>query len=135
MERLMGFRGVMQERFSHLTLLPAVEGNDDAETVERLVLEATTGQSLVGIYAIGAGNKGLVRAVQEAKARPVTIVHELTAVSRQGLRDGTIDLVLDQGTSAAVVTAVSIMRDLTEGRDVSGGIGKIPLNIYSRENI
>lgn len=134
-ERLMGFRRVMHERFQHLTLLPAVEGNDDAQTVERLVIEAATIQPLVGIYAIGAGNKGLVRAVQGIDAKPVTIVHELTSVSRQGLRDGTIDLVLDQDTSAAVVTAVGIMRNLTEGRDIPAGTGKTRLNIFSRENI
>ncbi|RLJ41002.1 LacI family transcriptional regulator [Litoreibacter meonggei] len=134
-ERLMGFRRVMQERFQHLTLLPAVEGNDDAQSVERLVAEASAARPLVGIYAIGAGNKGLVRAVQKADAKPVTIVHELTPTSRQGLRDGTIDLVLDQDTSAAVVAAVRIMRDLTEGREVSAETGKIRLNIFSRENI
>jgi LacI family transcriptional regulator len=134
-ERLMGFRQVMQERFQHLTLLPAVEGNDDAEAVERLVSEAAELRPLVGIYAIGAGNKGLVRAVKDAEAKPVTIVHELTSTSRQGLRDGTIDLVLDQDTAAAVATAVRIMRDLTERREQSVDSGTIRLNIYSRENI
>ena len=134
-ERLMGFRRVMQERFNHLTLLPAVEGNDDADTVERLVRDAVTAQPLLGIYAIGAGNKGLVRAVKGVNPKPVTIVHELTPTSRQGLRDGTIDLVLDQHTSTAVVTAVKIMRYLTEGRDLPANIGKIRLNIFSRENI
>ncbi|MBT0959062.1 LacI family DNA-binding transcriptional regulator [Alphaproteobacteria bacterium KMM 3653] len=135
MERLMGFRAVMMERFSHLSLLSAVEGNDDADTVERLVMAAMEDQPLVGIYAIGAGNRGLVRAVQKAGSKPVTIVHELTLVSRQGLRDGAIDLVLDQDTSTAVTTAVSMMRDLTEGREIAVGSGRIHLNIYSRENI
>lgn len=134
-ERLMGFHMVMQERFPHLTLLPAVEGNDDAAIVERLVTEETNRQPLAGIYAIGAGNKGLLRATQRSDSKPVTIVHELTEVSRQGLRDGTIDLVLDQGTSAAVAMAVSLMRDLTEGRNIAADAGKTPLNIYSRENI
>lgn len=134
-ERLMGFRQVMRERFDHLTLLPAVEGNDDAQTVERLVSDTAAAQSLVGIYAIGAGNRGLVRAVKCLDPKPVTIVHELTPVSRTGLRDGTIDLVLDQDTSAAVVAAVRIMRDLTEQREQPTNTGKIRLNIYSRENI
>lgn len=134
-ERLMGFRGVMKERFSHLTLLPAVEGDDDAATVERLVTSAAAQQPLMGIYAIGAGNRGLVRAVKALDPKPVTIVHELTPTSRDGLRDGTIDLVLDQDTSAAVVAAVRIMRSLTEMRDLPANTGKIRLNIYSRENI
>ena len=134
-ERLMGFRRVMQERYSHLTLLPAVEGNDDADTVAQLVTEAAVTQSLVGIYAIGAGNRGLVDAIKKTGIKPITIAHELTPEARERLRDGTIDLVLDQDTSAAIASAVNIMRSLTEGRDLPTDAGKIRLNIYNRENI
>lgn len=134
-ERLMGFRLVMQERFENLGLLPVVEGSDDAATVERLVLAAAAAQPLAGIYAIGAGNRGLVRAVNAITPKPVTIVHELTPTSRAGLRDGTITLVLDQDTLAATAAAVEIMRQLTEGRDLPPDAGKIRLNLYCRENI
>lgn len=134
-ERLMGFRMVMQERFEHVDLLPAVEGGDDADAVENLVLEAAKNHSLVGIYAIGAGNRGLVRAVQKITPKPVTIVHELTPTSRSGLRNGTIDLVLDQDTSAAVIAAVNVMRDLTEARELPKNVDRINLKIYCRENI
>ena len=134
-ERLMGFRLVMQERFETLGLLPVVEGSDDATTVERLVLAAAAAQPLAGIYAIGAGNRGLVRAVNAITPKPVTIVHELTPTSRAGLRDGTITLVLDQDTLAATAAAVEIMRQLTEGRDLPPDAGKIRLNLYCRENI
>jgi LacI family transcriptional regulator len=134
-ERLMGFRLVMQERFETLGLLPVVEGSDDAATVERLVLAAAAARPLAGIYAIGAGNRGLVRAVNAITPKPVTIVHELTPTSRAGLRDGTITLVLDQDTLAATAAAVEIMRQLTEGRDLPPDAGKIRLNLYCRENI
>lgn len=138
-ERMMGFRLVMQERFCGITLLPAVEGADDASTVERLVLAAAQAQPqsqpLAGIYAIGAGNRGLLRAVKTLGPRPVSIVHELTETSRLGLREGAFDLVLDQDTVAATAAAIKTMRDLTEGRDLSSDVGTIRLNLYSRENI
>jgi LacI family transcriptional regulator len=134
-ERLMGFRSVMKERFDDLTLLPTVEGDDDAATVERLITDAAALQPLVGIYGIGAGNRGLVRAVKALNPKPVVIVHELTPTSRDGLRDGTVDLVLDQDASAAVVAAVRLMRNLIEVRDLPGDTGKIRMNIYSRENV
>jgi LacI family transcriptional regulator len=134
-ERMMGFRLVMQERFAGVTLLPAVEGGDDAGRVEQLVLAAAQTQQIAGIYAIGAGNRGLLRAAQTLTARPVTIVHELTETSRQGLRQGAFDLVLDQDTAAATAKAIKTMRDLTEGRDVTSDVGTIRLNLYSRENI
>jgi LacI family transcriptional regulator len=134
-ERMMGYRLVMQERFSGITLLPAVEGADDADTVEALVQAAARAQPLAGIYAIGAGNRGLLRAIQSLETKPVTIVHELTEISRHGLRSGAFDLVLDQDTTAATAVAIKIMRDLTEGRIIPTDAGKIRLNIYSRENI
>jgi LacI family transcriptional regulator len=133
-ERLMGFRHVMQDRFRHITLLPSVEGQDNAATVEQLILDATA-CPLVGIYAIGAGNKGLVRAVEQISPKPVVITHELTPTSRAGLQSGTIDLVLDQDADAAVAAAVRIMRTLTEGHTLAANSGRIRLNIYSRENI
>lgn len=134
-ERLMGFRAVMQDRFRHLDLLPAVEGNDDALTVERLVNDLARSGPLAGIYAIGAGNKGLLRALRQLDPRPVVIVHELTEVSRQALRDGAIDLVLDQDTPTAVERAVSIMRGLAEGHGCASETGQIALKIFNRENI
>jgi len=134
-ERLMGFRQVMQERFADMTLLPAVQGHDDATTVERLVSDAATVQPLAGIYAIGAGNRGLVNAVKKIASKPVTIVHELTPTSRSGLRDGTIDLVLNQDTDTAVRAAIDAMRCLTEARELLAHAGKIPLTLYCRENI
>lgn len=134
-ERLMGFRSVMHERFGQHTLMPAVEGADHAQTVEDLVNTAVKSQPIVGIYAIGAGNRGLVRAVKVLDPKPVTIVHELTPTSREGLRDGSIDLVLDQDTPAAVTKAIKTMRDLTEERGPATRTETIRLNIYSRENI
>lgn len=134
-ERIMGFRLVMQDRFPDVMLLPAVEGGDDAETVERLVQEAAQGHPLAGIYAIGAGNRGLARAVKMISPKPITIVHELTPTSHAALREGIFDLVLDQNPDAAAKAAIEIMRNMTEGRDIPSDAGKIRLNIYSRENI
>ena len=134
-ERLMGFRLVLQERYGNVTLLPAVEGSDDAATVEKLVLEAAAAQPVAGIYAIGAGNRGLARAIKTISPKPVAIVHELTPTSRSGLREGLFDLVLDQDTATATAKAIKTMRDLTEGHDRTTDIGPIRLNLYSRENI
>lgn len=134
-ERLLGFRMVMQERFAGCTLLPAVEGADDADRVEQIVLDAARDRQLAGIYAIGAGNRGLVRAVHTLNPKPTIIVHELTPTSREALRNGTFDLVLDQDIRSGVIAAVRIMRDLTEATTPPADVGRIKLNIYSRENI
>lgn len=134
-ERLLGFRMVMQERFGGCTLLPAAQGADNAERVEQIVLEAARDRRLAGIYAIGAGNRGLVRVVRTLEPKPTTIVHELTPTSREALRSGTFDLVIDQDILSGVIAAVKIMRDLTEATTPPADAGRIKLNIYSRENI
>lgn len=134
-ERLLGFRMVMQERFGGCTLLPAAQGGDNADRVEQIVLEAARDRRLAGIYAIGAGNRGLVRAVRTLDPKPITIVHELTPTSREALRSGTFDLVIDQDILSGVIAAVKIMRDLTEATTPPADAGRIKLNIYSRENI
>lgn len=134
-ERIMGFRMVMTERFGDLTVLPAAEGFDNAETVKQIVSKALAQGPLAGIYAVGAGNRGLLDALQQVHERPVTIVHELTGISRTALRSGEIDLVIDQNPHAEVRTAISIMRDLSDNIPVAPLQGAIPLHIYVRENI
>lgn len=134
-ERLLGFQMVMQERFAGCTLLPAAQGADDADRVEQIVLNAARDRRLAGIYAIGAGNRGLVRAISTLDPKPTTIVHELTQTSREALRTGTFDLVIDQDIRAGVIAAVSVMRELTDDATPAADAGRIKLNIYSRENI
>ena len=85
--------------------MPAVEGGDDAETVRAAGSGGCAGATVSGIYAIGAGNRGLVRARRTITPKPVTIVHELTPTSRSGLREGLFDLVLDQGIALPPLSA------------------------------
>ena len=91
----------------------------------------------MGIYAVGAGNAGLLGALQESNSafRPVTILHELTDVAREGLRSDLFDLVIDQDPARAVTRAMSIMRDLADGANAAAGRGDIPLNIFIKENV
>ena len=135
MERVMGFRMVMGERFPELTLLPAVQGFDNADTVEALTREAMEQMGLVGVYAVGAGNRGVVRALEGHAPRPVVIVHELTSTTRASLLSSKIDLVIDQNPVAEVQAAITLMRDLSDQRPINAKSGEIPLSIFVRENV
>lgn len=135
MERVMGFRLTLSERFPHLTLLPAVQGFDNAGQVQLRVQEALAETPLAGVYAVGAGNRGLLRALEGQTPRPVTIVHELTETSRHALQTGGIDLVIDQNPAAEIHAAVTMMRDFSDRRPVDPARGAIPLNIFVRENV
>lgn len=135
MERVMGFRMVITEQFGHLKMLQAVEGFDDAETVQALVANAVTRQNVVGVYAVGAGNRGLLAALKDMPKKPVVIAHELTATNRTALMAGDIDLVIDQNPAAEVSAAITLMRDLSDLRPFTPDSGAIPLNIFCRENV
>ena len=134
-ERLLGFRRVMRDRFAGIALCPEVEGGDDADRVEGIVRAATQDRPLAGIYAIGAGNRGLLRALGDGASRPVVIAHELTDASREALAKGQIDLVLDQDPRAEVARAIDIMRELSLGRELAPGAGETNVNIFVRENV
>lgn len=135
MERVMGFRMVITEQFPHLELLPAVQGFDSAETVESLTREAMEDGPIAGVYAVGAGNRGVVAALEGQDPQPVVVVHELTPVSRAGLLSGEIDLVIDQNPVAEVKAAITLMRDLSDQRPINPNSGAIPLSIFVRENV
>lgn len=135
MERVMGFRMVMTERFASVPLLAAVQGFDSAETVQSLTESARAQGPLAGIYAVGAGNRGVLAALRNQTDRPVVIVHELTDTSRAALVSGEIDLVIDQNPTAEVQAAISLMRDLSDHRPINPSSGAILLNIFVRENV
>lgn len=135
MERVMGFRMVMTDQFPHLDLLPAVQGFDTAETVRSLTENAFKSADLVGIYAVGAGTRGLLEALKGQTDRPVIIAHELTDTNRSALLTGEIDLVIDQNPAAEVRAALTLMRDLSDQRPITPSSGAIPLNIFVRENV
>ncbi len=135
MERVMGFRMAMAERFPQLKLLPAVQGFDAPETVKALTLAALREGPLAGIYAVGAGRSGLIAALKDTFDRPVTIAHDLTPSARAALLSGELDLVIDQNPAAEVEAAINLMRDLTDQRPINPNSGSVPLSIFVRENV
>ena len=59
---------------------------------------------LGGLYNLGAGNAGLVAALEQSgrAGRIRVIAHELTEPTRRGLRTGAIDVVLDQNPDGEI---------------------------------
>ena len=98
-EREMGFRHMLAEDFSSLSIVQTIEVRDDSERSygEATALLARV-PDLAGIYNIGAGNRGIARALQEAgmARQTVFIGHELTPHTRQFLLSGVMDAVIDQ---------------------------------------
>ncbi|QRM53157.1 LacI family DNA-binding transcriptional regulator [Sinorhizobium sp. BG8] len=137
-ERLEGFAAVMAEDFSGLSVLPVLEARDDPETAHRLIADVlSTDEQIVGIYSLGAGNRGLIRALKEQGAgRDLTVVaHELTAHTRAALLDGTIDAILNQDAGHEVRSAIRVLKAKADGLPVIAAQERIRLDIFLKDNL
>lgn len=140
-ERRLGFDQVIREQFPDLAVLPTIECWDRAELVEARARGLLARRDdLVGIYAIGAGNSGLARAVSECAGRsgcrrPAVIVHELTEVSSAALRADLFDAVIAQDVGHIVRSAIRVLRAANEGRPIDPAQERIRTEIFVKENL
>ncbi|MBE7213273.1 MAG: LacI family DNA-binding transcriptional regulator [Gluconacetobacter diazotrophicus] len=142
-DRRLGFEQVIRREYPRLALLPALEGQDaSARTrpmLERLLAER---RDLVGIYSAGAGNRGIIAALDEAPgsaadgAAPVVVAHELTAHARDALLSGTFTAVLHQDQEQEVDGAIAALRTAVRpGMGFERGDGPIHAQIFLRDNV
>ena len=136
-EREMGFRHIVAEDFAHLEVVELREVRDDIERSYReamALLEAYRG--LAGIYNIGAGNRGIARALEETgRAREVVFVgHELTEHTRRFLVSGLMVAVIDQNPRVEARDAVDWLLHAARGRP-QPNLAPIRMQAIFRENI
>ncbi|WP_377296718.1 LacI family DNA-binding transcriptional regulator [Rhizobium sp. SGZ-381] len=137
-ERLDGFAAVMAERFAERAILAPVEGRDDPTRTEDLMGEALSIHGdLAGIYSFGAGNRGLIRAIERlpAKTRPVVILHELTDVTRAALVSDLIDAVLNQDAGHEVRSTIRVLKAAADGSTVVEAQERIRIDIFLKDNL
>lgn len=137
-ERFEGFAGVMGREFPGLTIAGPVEGFDDDAMTEAAVLQLLqTHDDLAGIYNLGAGNAGLVAALGKShRAGNVRVVaHELTDTTRDALRAGTLDVVLDQNPDGEIRAAIAAARQVALSPDAEIHSDPIEIGIFLRDNL
>jgi LacI family transcriptional regulator len=134
--REMGFRAVVRKEFPHLDLADTISGQDDIEGNYDVTCKFIEKHpDLVGIYSVGGGNEGIVRALHHKNVvREVKLIgHNLTAKTQTYLLDGSMDYVLHQNMRLAAELAVEAMISALEHR--TGNIPILPIEIITRENI
>lgn len=137
-ERLTGFRDIIQTHFPKVTLLEPVKSRDEAATINQVLTQAwDTYPTLTGVYNIGAGNEGLIDWVRGIAPtdRPVMVIHELLSGSRAALEAGLIDAIIDQKPYEAIGEALRIMRLLVDGQPAPPAAPAITPAIYLCENL
>jgi len=137
-ERRLGFDRVIQTDFPQLHVLPSLEGRDNADIIAAILPAALSAHPGVrGIYAIGAGNRGLIRTLHAmGLARDLVVVaHELSPPARLALEDGTFDAVITQDVGHMVRSAIRVLRAYAEDRAIIVAQERIRIDIFLRENL
>jgi LacI family transcriptional regulator len=137
-ERQLGFEQVISRDFPGLRLLPVREGRDDDARVEQLTAQLLQEHpDIIGIYNAGAGNGGIVAAMESAgRTRDIVFVaHELTAFSRRHLIRGTIDAIINQDAGHEARSATRLLLAEREEMPIDPGQERIRIDIFVRENI
>ena len=137
-ERCEAFASVITSDFAGLELLPVSEGRDDPDVVERLVSALFASHTdIVALYSLGAGNRGLVRALERVppQDRPVVIAHELTETTRGALQSGLVDAVLNQDAGHEVRSAIRVLKAKADGLSVVAAQERIRIDIFLKDNL
>ncbi len=137
-ERLEGFSAAVGEAFPSIHILPVLEGRDDPALAETMISDALRRNGdIAGIYSLGAGNRGMIRAIQKAgiARRPIVIAHELTASTRSALADGVIDAVLNQDAGHEVRSAIRVLKAKADGLPVLAAQERIRIDIFLKDNL
>lgn len=136
-EREMGFRVAMRgldpQRAIHE--LPASEGMDDAaEAFLRAAL--ADHPDLAGLYSIGGGNPGLVRAVETAGMGALVLIgHDLNAENRLLLGRGALQAVLGHNLRRDVNAACRVIMHFHGALPGNWNPGASPIEIYTPYNM
>ena len=135
-QRAFGFTQVMQQDYPQLELLAAVEGLDDGRITAQLMRTLLRHDDLIGLYSIGAGNRGIVEALERSGRQHdiVVVGHELGAHTRRALLAGTFDAVLHQPLAEEITTAIETLRAACDG-DAGYVPPPIRIDIFLRDNI
>jgi LacI family transcriptional regulator len=136
-ERQFGFHQILASEYPNLTPLPAVEGRDDNERTHALAQALMAQPDLVGLYSVGAGNRGIAAVLEESgRAREIVwIAHELTVHTRALLLSGVIDAVINQDPGHEARSAARVLLAQCWGDPVMPDQERINIDIFLRDNL
>ena len=136
-DREIGFRSYFREKGPEFKVLEPLICGDDTEIAYKETLEMLEGsKDLVGLYSVGGGNRGTIRALEESglSTKPVYVCHELTPPVRSGLIRGTIDFVLAHDLPQLARSSFQTFLHLKEVAQFKKHTSLIPFLIYTSEN-
>jgi LacI family transcriptional regulator len=137
-ERINGFRQVIELYYKDLEILPIREGmnsRDRFAAITRQFIDSY--RDLLGIYSLAADNSVILRVLKEYDIRDelVVIVHELSDEVRAAMESETIDAVIVQDTDNIARSAVRILRALYCKSPIIEDQEKMAVEFYIADNL
>lgn len=136
-ERKAGFEQIIHNEYPYLHILPPIYGYDDYEKVYTYLNELFKQHADIdAIYSLGAGNRGLVRFLEErpTQKKIQVVAHEVTEVSRKALIAGYIDVVLSQNVESEIQQSIEILLNILENR-INKNLTKPNIQVFLRDNL
>ncbi|CAI9416242.1 hypothetical protein ANOBCDAF_03671 [Pleomorphomonas sp. T1.2MG-36] len=136
-DRRLGFEQVISREYGFLKILPVIDGRDDSTVTIEVVRQLLRDHDdLIGLYNIGAGNRGVIEALGESERKDdiAVVVHELTRHARRALVSGTFDAVINQNYKIEVDYAIQALKAYVDS-DVTALPPPVQLDIYMRDNL
>lgn len=137
-ERLFGFSQVLAGEHGSLQPLdPSIGRDDDAQNEVQVTRLLRKHPDIVGLYNIGAGNRGVAQALEKAGRSQdiVYIAHELTDLSRRLLLDGTLDALIHQDPGHEVRSSIRVLLAQLNGDAIDAARERVGIQVYLKENL
>jgi LacI family transcriptional regulator len=137
-ERIFGFNQLMASDFPQLNMLPVLEGRDQDERSEHLMMRLLSDHpDIVGLYNVGAGTPGVAKALtdHERSNQVVFVGHDVTVVTRKLLLNGVMDAVISQNPGHEARASVRALLALARGEPMLSEQEKIRIDIVMRDNL
>jgi LacI family transcriptional regulator len=140
-ERRIGFAQVIEERFPKLRVVRTADLPSDnagaARTLKQFLGGDMDAARIAGIYNVGSGSEGVVRALADAGIAPTAgaVAHDFNDEHRALLGAGALSYLLHQDIHYCVLAAARVLRSLCE--NVRGALNVVQprIEILTAENL
>lgn len=138
LQRINGFKSVIDEDYPDLLVVTTLEGRDDADLIHKSLPDLFGDNPQInGIYSAAAGNPGLIRFLRDTGQHKemVVVAHELTDSSQQALAGGIFDVVISQDTGHLVRSATRLLMATADQFPFDHSQERIRIDIHLYENM
>jgi LacI family transcriptional regulator len=137
--REIGFRTYFREKAPTFRILQPAVCSDDPEIIaykETIEMLHGSEKQAVGLYSIGDGIRGTIRAVEESQLspKPAYVYHVITSPTRGGLIKGRVDVIIAPDMLELARAALQMCLTVKDAPRLTKQTAIVPFLIYTSEN-